>query len=344
MKTHVIFYSGGKSSFAVAEYVVENVCKEDEQVLLYFTDTLWEDEDVIRFLYEGADVLKLPMLVQSRGITPAQLMVNKRFLANNRVGLCSKELKMKVAMDYFKEGTKPEVEYWHNRHFLKEEDFLNGEITLYFGISFEEMHREGPIRANWKPFEVVMPLIDHFIEPNEILKKYGLIQPRQYDKGFSHANCKSRCVKAGQAHFLNLLKTDPKTFYELMEQEIIISEYIRYTKQPSIKSGKRPDYMYKDVYEFVSTGEKSPKIKHLLDTHMYRKKFLLGVDRKGRSIKKPYTFMKNLSLEELEKKPLQLDLFDWGACGCFVEFDKTPTDNHFIIPTSEFETEVATYI
>jgi 3'-phosphoadenosine 5'-phosphosulfate sulfotransferase (PAPS reductase)/FAD synthetase len=81
MQNHIIFFSGGKSSFSVADYVKENY--PNDNILLYFTDTLWEDEDLYRFIHEASDKLELPMLIHSRGITPAQLMVQQRFMANN---------------------------------------------------------------------------------------------------------------------------------------------------------------------------------------------------------------------------------------------------------------------
>ncbi|CAG9608030.1 phosphoadenosine phosphosulfate reductase family protein [Pseudoneobacillus rhizosphaerae] len=321
MQNHIIFFSGGKSSFSVADFVKENY--PNDNILLYFTDTLWEDEDLYRFILEASDKLELPMLVHSRGITPAQLMVQQRFMANNRVGTCSKELKMKVSAQYLKKGIVPEVEKWHNKQYLKAEDFIT-DATLYFGIGFEEMHREGPIRANWKPFKVEMPLIDHVINNDEVLKKYNIRQPRLYEMQFVHNNCKGRCVKAGQGHFKNLLMKDEKTFIELMEQEVIISEYIRYCKQPAIKSGKSKDYLYDDVWEFVSTGKKSDKIKNILANSEYLKSNWrrFGQDSKGQPIKKPYTFMKTKSLEELEKEPVQVDIWDIGGCGCFVEYEK----------------------
>jgi hypothetical protein len=318
MKNHIIFFSGGKSSFSVADFVKTNY--PDDNIVLYFTDTLWEDEDLYRFIYEASDKLELPMLIHSRGITPPQLMVQQKFMANNRVGTCSKELKMKVSSQFLKKGIIPEVEKWRNKHFLKADDFTT-EAILYFGIGFEEMHREGPIRKNWQPFKVVMPLIDNVIDNNEILKKYNIKQPRLYDMQFTHNNCKGRCVKAGQGHFKNLLMKDQKTFIELMEQEIVISEYIRYCKQPSIRSGKQKDYLYKDVWEFVSTGKKSAKIQHIINTNEHSKNWLFGVDHQGNKIKKPYTFMKTMSLEELEKKPIQCDIWDIGGCGCFVEYE-----------------------
>ena len=324
MQNHIIFFSGGKSSFSVADYVKSNF--PNDNVLLYFTDTLWEDEDLYRFIDEASDKLELPMLIHSRGITPAQLMVQQRFMANNRVGTCSKELKMKVSAEYLKKGKVPEVEKWRNKYFLKSDNFVQNAI-LYFGIGFEEMHREGPIRANWKPFKVEMPLIDNIIDNDKVLEKHHIRQPRMYDMQFAHNNCKGRCVKAGQGHFKNLLMKDEKTFNELMEQEIVISEYIRYCKQPAIKKGKSKDHLYDDVWEFVTTGEKSDKIKNILQNidYLKSKRRLFGNDSKGQSINKPYTFMKTMSLEELEKKPIQCDMWDIGGCGCFVEYESDET-------------------
>jgi hypothetical protein len=319
MQNHIIFFSGGKSSFSVADFVKTNY--PNDNIVLYFTDTLWEDEDLYRFIYEASDKLELPLLYHSRGITPPQLMVQQRFMANNRVGTCSKELKMKVSANYLKKGIVPEIEKWCNRNFLKAEDFIT-DATLYFGIGFEEMHREGPIRHNWKPFRVEMPLIENMIYNDKVLKKYNIRQPRLYEMQFAHNNCKGRCVKAGQGHFKNLLMKDHKTFIELLEQETIISEYIRYCKQPAIKSGKSKDYLYKDVWESVSTGKKSAKIQHIIDTNIHSKKWNFGIDSKGNSIKKPYTFMKAMSLEELEKQPIQCDIWDIGGCGCFVEYEE----------------------
>lgn len=319
MKNHIIFFSGGKSSFAVADWVKDKY--PEDNIVLYFTDTLWEDEDLYRFIYEVSDKLELPLLYHSRGITPPQLMVKQKFMANNRVGTCSKELKIKVSSDYLKKGIVPEIEKWYNEEFLKEPNFCE-DATLYFGIGFDEMHREGPIKANWKPYKVVMPLIENIIDNDKVLKKYDIRQPRLYDMQFSHNNCKGRCVKAGQGHFKNLLMKDEKTFIELKEQEIVISEYIRYTKQPQIKNGICKDYMFKDVHEFITKGVKSEKIKNILENTAYLSSRMrsFGVDSKGMGIKKPYTFMKTKSLNDLEKEPIQCDIWDIGGCGCFVDY------------------------
>lgn len=73
------------------------------------------------------------------------------------------------------------------------------------------------------------------------------------------------------------------------------------------------DYMFDEVWEFVTNGKKSDKIQHLIETNKHTKNWNLG------NRNRPYTFMKNKSLEELEQKPAQCDMFDIGGCGCFVQ-------------------------
>ncbi|WP_282155956.1 phosphoadenosine phosphosulfate reductase family protein [Cytobacillus gottheilii] len=316
---NIVFFSGGLSSFAVADYVK----KRGENTVLYFTDTLVEDEDLYRFIFEVSDKLELPLLIHSKGITPVQLMVKQKFMANSRVGTCSKELKMKVAADYLTKGTVPEIEKWHNKQFLKDEEFMTN-ATLYFGIDLFEAHREKPIRDNWEKsgFTLEFPLLNQHMDARSLLQEYQIPIPAQYLRGFSHNNCGGACVKAGIGHFKNLLIKKETLYNQFMEQEIIISEYIRYTKQPAIKKGIQPDYMFNDVYEFVSTGKKSDKIKNILECHKYTKNWKFGIDSKGRDIKKPYTFMKGKSLADLEKEPAQCDMFDIGGCGCFFDFEE----------------------
>ena len=186
MKNHIIFFSGGKSSFSVADWVKTKY--PEDNIVLYFTDTKWEDDDLYRFINEASDALELPMLTHADGRNPVELMFEKKLVFNSRIGDCSKILKMRVARQFLKKGIEPEIVEWRNKQYLKSEDFVT-DATLYFGIGWEEMHREGPIRKNWKPFDVVMPLIDEVIDNDEVLAKYGIKVPALYEKGFAHNNC-----------------------------------------------------------------------------------------------------------------------------------------------------------
>lgn len=331
MKNHVIFFSGGKSSFTVANWVKEKF--PNDNIVLYFTDTNWEDEDLYRFIDEASDKLKLPMLTHSKGLNPVQLMFKQKVLYNSRIGNCSKILKMKVAADFLKKGILPPVVEWRNAEYLKqelnplEEDFKEN-TTLYFGIAWDESHRENPIKKNWQPFKVIMPLIDEVIDNEEVLKKYNIKRPRLYDLGFTHNNCKGRCVKAGQAHFKNLYTKSPELFEEYKNQEKHLSKYVSF-------------YHYiKKLEKLGFSDEKRQELLSELDD-CYRqyfngetKKPIQFTPAKEMNIEdKKYSFMKksrqgvtgSYQLVDLEKDmkedEKQLDLFDFGGCGCFVDYE-----------------------
>lgn len=368
MRNHIIFFSGGKSSFAVADYVKTHF--PNDNILLYFTDVLWEHEDLYRFIHEAADKLQLPMLTHSAGITPLQLMFEKKMIYNSRVADCSKLLKIKVARDYLKKGIVPPIEKWYNKEFLKNEDFKENPI-LYFGIGFGEMHRAEPIEKNWKPFEVQFPLIDHFIDNDAVLRKHRIKQPALYDMQFSHNNCNGRCVKAGFAHYNNLREKLPDVFQKYVEQEHYLKLYVssyRYIKniQSDGRDGwneevrqrhydelddayrdyfygrsKKPklfvhpcftastEYIELKQYSFIirknetRVTRKSIHSKYKASTeHMIMKQYSI-LKRNGQPV--PLSQFRFQVKKKKEKDTLQLDLFDIGGCGCFVDFsDHSP--------------------
>ncbi|GED35009.1 hypothetical protein P9G84_31880 [Brevibacillus centrosporus] len=328
MRNHIIFFSGGKSSFSVADWVKTNY--PEDNIVLYFTDTLWENFDLYRFIDEASDKLELPMLTHSAGLNPVELMFEKKLVFNSMIGDCSKVLKMRVAADFLKKGKRPAIEKWRNKKHLKDEGFTT-DATLYFGIGFEEMHRQGPIKKNWQPFQVEMPAIDHFIDNNEVLKRYGIRQPVMYDLGFSHNNCNGRCVKAGQGHYKNLKQKMPDVFRQIMEQEhhlkmcVSAYRYITDTKVP--EADRIPPHVQEimlqeldDAYRdyFYGRADKPKLYIHPAAGAIYEYAKI-----------KQYSFMKKSSepypIRELhyddEREPKQIDMFDIGGCGCFSDPD-----------------------
>ncbi|MBO0588193.1 MULTISPECIES: hypothetical protein [unclassified Sporosarcina] len=330
MKNHIIFFSGGKASFTVAHHVKERF--PNDNILLYFTDTQWEDDDLYRFIYQAADRLELPMLTHATGLNPLELMFEKKLVFNSRIGDCSKLLKMKVAADFLKRGKKPLIEKWRNKERLKSDDFIQG-ATLYFGIGFDEMHREKAIRKNWRPFDVEMPLINEYVEHNEVLAKYNLRQPRLYDMHFTHNNCMGRCVKAGQAHFKNLKEQMPDEFKKLLKQEHHLKvcvdsyRYIKAIPDNEICESER-EYLYQeidDAYRDYFYGRMDKPKMYIppaataspenvkFTTYSFMKKSIKGIP-------KPYP-LSRFDKELLEDEK-QLDIFDFGGCGCFVEYEQ----------------------
>lgn len=345
-RNHVIFYSGGKSSFSVADYVKTKF--PDDNIVLYFTDTLWEHPDLYRFIQEGSDKLQLPLLIHSMGLNPIELMFEKKLVFNSRIGECSKYLKMKVAADFLKKGERPVIERWRNKQYLKDEDFIS-EATLYFGIGFEELHRQGPIIKNWRPFKVEMPWIEHMVNHDEVLRKYSMKQPVLYDLGFAHNNCGGRCVKAGQGHYRNLKQKMPDVFHDIMVKEHHMKIYVSsYRYIMSIETDGRDgwdeevrrvlldeldaayrDYFYgrkdrPDVY--IHPAASSVSMEFTQYSFMKRQSktpvVIKDLDEEGNEIKvtkypnEPYP-LRDFNLD-VEKAGIQIDMFDIGGCGCFV--------------------------
>jgi hypothetical protein len=332
LRNHIIFFSGGKASFAVADWVITEFPYDN--TILYFTDPSWEHKDSYRFIDECSDKLKLPLLTHSAGLNPLQLMFEKKLLYNSMIGDCSKLLKIKVGEDFLKRGIKPKIEQWRNKEYLKQEDFITG-ATLYFGIGFDEMHRQVPIIENWKPFVVEMPLIENNIWIDEVLKKYDIKQPELYNLGFSHNNCSARCVKAGQGHYKLFKERLPAEFNKYMEQEyhlkMCVSAYRYLTKTFDKVDGIKVPLPEDDI---IPAHVQEAELAILDDA--YRDYFYDRADKPkfyihpaGSAIAKymhiqQYSFMKKdgkpYPIRELNSEIENNQQIDIGGCGCFTDY------------------------
>jgi 3'-phosphoadenosine 5'-phosphosulfate sulfotransferase (PAPS reductase)/FAD synthetase len=212
MTQHVVMFSGGIGSWAAAKRVAAAHGKDD--LTLFFTDTLIEDEDLYRFIDEGArDVFgnRTPRLVRlAEGRDPWQVFFDERMLGNSRIDPCSKILKRRPADRWLADNFEP------------------GNTTVYVGIDWSEEHRFLALRdrraeAGWH-YEA--PLCDApYITKSDVrraLRDAGIRMPRLYELGFEHNNCGGFCIKAGHAHFANLLRTMPEryAYHEQKEQDI----------------------------------------------------------------------------------------------------------------------------
>ncbi|MCM3178548.1 hypothetical protein [Cytobacillus horneckiae] len=131
---HIVFYSGGIGSWMTANRVIERYGKKD--VILLFTDTLIEDEDLYRFIDETVLNMGVEFVRIEDGRTPWEVFKDVRWLGNSRLAQCSQHLKQKTADKWIKSHFKPD------------------ECTLYLGIDWtEEQRKEKPIK-NWAPYRV----------------------------------------------------------------------------------------------------------------------------------------------------------------------------------------------
>ena len=254
---HIIFYSGGLGSWMTAKRVVEKEGKEN--VILFFTDTKTEDEDLYRFINETVEKLGCEFVSIEDGRDVWEVFHDSRFLGNSRIAPCTTILKQKLAKKWIKANYKPD------------------ECILYLGIDWSEIHRTEAPRRNWKPYTIEYPMCDEpYLSKGDVMNELmrdGIEVPKLYNMGFAHNNCGGFCVKAGQAHFKNLYKTMPERYMYHANKEQEIREYLG-----------------KDVSILT-------RVKNGIEYNLTLKQLAY----------------------EIEHDPKQIDLFDFGGCGCFVD-------------------------
>jgi hypothetical protein len=206
MTRRIVFFSGGVGSWAAAKRVVEKFGTADTTLL--FTDTCMEDEDLYRFIIEAAFNVGAPLVRIADGRTPWDVFFDKRFLGNSRVDPCSEVLKRKLADQWLTDNCDP------------------ADTVCYVGIDWTEQHRIERLAPRKLPWIYEASMCEPpYLDKKAILawlKKEGIKPPRLYDMGFAHNNCGGFCIKAGQGHFANLLRTMPEryAFHEDQEQQL----------------------------------------------------------------------------------------------------------------------------
>jgi 3'-phosphoadenosine 5'-phosphosulfate sulfotransferase (PAPS reductase)/FAD synthetase len=245
---HIVFYSGGIGSWATAKRVINK--HGEKNIILLFTDTLIEDEDLYRFLKETSEEMKCEFVYLKDGRNVWEVFRDVRYIGNSRIAQCSHILKQKVAKQFILQN------------------FKHDECTLYLGIDWTEEHRTKAPIENWKPYKVLFPMCEApYLTKEDMLKlldETGVKRPRLYDLGFSHNNCGGFCVRAGQGHFINLLQKMPEryAYHEQKEQEMI--DFLG--KKQSIlrknSNGKRENLTLRELREQF---EQKPKTIDMFD-------------------------------------------------------------------------------
>ncbi|ANB62030.1 adenine nucleotide alpha hydrolase family protein [Anoxybacteroides amylolyticum] len=228
-KVHVAMFSGGAASAYVAYQMVQTYGKEN--CILFFTNTLWEDEDNYRFMEEVAEYIGIEITERIDGRTPEEVFYDYRFLGNSRLAKCSEELKVRQTVMFIEE--------------LRDEQNL--EPILYFGIGPHEKHRADNLREFYQhvplePVETRFPMIETFIADIDvkaiIQNEWGIRLPRMYELGFAHANCGGRCVRGGFQHYAQLYKIWPERYKEQEEMEERFRSYFQKNVSILKKDGK----------------------------------------------------------------------------------------------------------
>ena len=194
---HIVLYSGGLGSYFTAKRLIEKGIKK-EDIILLFTDTRIEDEDLYRFLKESTEKLGIPLTDYSDGRTVWDVFRDVKYLGNSRLDPCSRVLKREMS-----------------RKFIKQ--FSPDEVIIYLGYDWTEMNRFEKAQRAWLPYKIECPLIEKPYLDKEDMKRMieeidGIKLPRLYEMGFQHNNCGGGCVKAGIGHFKLLLDKMPERY------------------------------------------------------------------------------------------------------------------------------------
>lgn len=212
-KCYVVSYSGGVGSFAAA-FRLKYERKIEDEIILVFTDTLIEDEDLYRFLVESARLLELPLVWLADGRNPWAVFKDVGFQGNSRTAPCSKILKRLVMTRYVDDLAKknPHVEY-----------------VLVLGIDIEEEYRIKNAQRNNPRYKVIAPLCDSpymsASDREQLVSLFGMELPKLYKLGFPHNNCGGFCVRAGLAQFALLRQTMPDRYeFHSVAQSKLVAE------------------------------------------------------------------------------------------------------------------------
>ncbi len=284
---HIAQFSGGAGSWGAAKRVVQ--LHGTDNLILLFADTLIEDQDTYRFLLEGAanvfgvpaplDLMaralalpeadkghqaerkellaglrqdaneRLPFLRWiAEGRTPHEVFEDVRFLGNSRFDPCSKHLKRDL------------LHGWKTAHCDRTQ------TVCYVGIDWSEKHRYDRLASRWQAigWRYEAPLCDApYLTPQgvrEWMRADGLAPPRAYGLGFHHNNCGGGCVKAGQGHWITLLRVMPERYADWEERENDRREQLGDVSMLSDRTGdniKKPLTLtaLRERYEAGRTGQ-----------------------------------------------------------------------------------------
>jgi hypothetical protein len=213
MKTNVVLFSGGIASYIAAKRV--KVKYGTRNLILLFTDTMMEDEDLYRFIREAAPTIGGEFVWLKEGRDPWQVFHDKRFIGNSRIDPCSEILKRNMT-----------------KKFLAENFSWPSDYRLHLGLSWDEIHRYERAKRRWDNVGVEVEALlcePPYLTKEEMLAECvadGIKPPRAYELGFAHNNCGFFCVKAGIGHFTHLLEVMPERFIYHEQKEQEMREYL----------------------------------------------------------------------------------------------------------------------
>jgi hypothetical protein len=197
--------SGGLASAVSAERVIRRYGREN--TLLWFADTLYEDEDLYRFLYDCMHRWGGVLYWYTDGRTPLEVAAQKKLIPCNLAAPCSYELKVKPFRQFILAMPSLPVVYigldrWEKRRLIS--------VKESYAKAIPDACVDYPLL--WEP-SVMKPLID------VCRQDWQIEPPRLYALGFTHNNCGGRCVRQGIKEWVRLGKHFPQRYQACDEWE-----------------------------------------------------------------------------------------------------------------------------
>ena len=194
--------SGGIASAVATQRAFDKYGKDN--VLPWFADPLFEDEDLYRFLSDLEKHWQKEIYRHVEGETPLQVSERHRIIANQKLAPCSGDLKVKPFTRFVKDYPKP--------------------VVVVLGLGWEEQHRMKAPKENYEKIEgvtVEYPLMwkPYDFTPFETVKSWGIEIPRLYQMGFPHNNCGGRCFRQGIKEWQRLKVHFPERFEQVRDWE-----------------------------------------------------------------------------------------------------------------------------
>lgn len=204
---HLVQFSTGAGSAEDALRCVET----GEPTVLMTADTMVEDPDNWRFAFEVWEYIGRPEWVYvADGRTPMQVGADEGIIPNNRMAVCSRQLKREVLRAVIEERYDPDG------------------VLIHEGYDWTETRRYETAAPHWEPYRLAPPIMEGPTKPQilDAWRARGIEPPRLYSTGASHANCGGACVRGGQASWRRLLLHDPATFRAWEQDEETIRRQI----------------------------------------------------------------------------------------------------------------------
>lgn len=198
---HVVSFSTGLSSALTTIRVLDK--HSDAKVV--FMDTLFEDDDNYRFMADFENKFGVQIIKLAEGRNPYEVSRAEHVIPNSFVAPCTRRLKVDVFKKYLLT--------------------IEGNITIYIGYDFMELHRCEATTRNYNKlgYTVDYPLLWKPYETRKysdvVRHDWGIEPPRMYALGYTHANCGGRCVKQGKGDWIRTLINYPERYAEIEQWE-----------------------------------------------------------------------------------------------------------------------------